>query len=275
MGGMKREFHDKLSDLSHTVANAAALGAERVAVNRFALDIAGKCTHPKGVQLYERPSAFVGGHVNIVPGGRIPIGIDYTVRCRQCDECNRARHRLWRDRARSETKAGVRTWFGTLTIAPSEQHRFLVSAQQRQARRGGDFDALDHGAQFRLRVAEAGRDIQKYLKRVRKESRAPLRYILVAEAHLSGLPHFHILVHERALDRPVRQHTLRDQWCLGFSRWKLVSDVAQVTYVTKYISKSAAARVRASQRYGTAVSLSSIAVSVGERPPQTNLLSGN
>ena len=123
-------------------------------------------------------------------------------------------------------------------------------ARQRLWSGGTDFDALSPHDQFMERMTEIGREVTLYLKRVRKESGARVRYLLVAEAHKSGLPHLHILVHEASPDKPVRHKTLEGQWKLGFTRFKLAHDVKTASYVCKYISKALLARVRASLRYG-------------------------
>lgn len=93
-------------------------------------------------------------------------------------------------------------------------------------------------------------EITKYLKRVRKKSGAPLRYILVAEAHKSGLPHYHMLIHECDPSRQVRHKDLTAAWSWGFTRFKLVETSNTAWYVCKYLSKAQLARVRASVRYG-------------------------
>jgi hypothetical protein len=80
-----------------------------------------------------------------------------------------------------------------------------------------------------------------------------MRFLLVAEAHKTGLPHYHALIHEVDPERPVRSRILRQQWTLGFSQCKLVAqgdETKSASYVAKYLAKSAAARVRASQGYG-------------------------
>lgn len=76
-----------------------------------------------------------------------------------------------------------------------------------------------------------------------------MRYCLVAEAHKSGLPHFHVVIHHRVV--PVRHKTLKEAWRLGFSDFKLVEENQAVArYVSKYLAKALGSRVRASARYG-------------------------
>lgn len=102
---------------------------------------------------------------------------------------------------------------------------------------------------FLARSAELLREVQLYIKRLRKKAR--FRYLVVVEAHESGLPHVHFLLHETH-DAPVRHAALKAQWPHGFIDAKLVepSDTRAAAYVSKYLSKSVLARVRASERYG-------------------------
>ena len=128
----------------------------------------------------------------------------------------------------------------------------MCVARQRLVARAVDFDLLSISQQFQARHQAIGPELTLFLKRVRKESAAKLRYCLVAEAHKSGLPHYHLVVHETG-GQPVRHKTLQGQWKLGFSNWKLVdiNDSGKTAaYVAKYLSKSALARVRASKHYG-------------------------
>lgn len=181
-----------------------------------------------------------------------PHVIELNVRCRRCEDCLAARARLWRMRAQAEIQSSARTWFGTLTLSPSEHFKVLSALRLRMAESGADFDTLDEADQFRARVRAIGAEITRWLKRVRKESGAKLRYCLVVERHKSGLPHWHVLIHE--VEGSVRERTLRKQWHLGFSMFKLVAqDEKQraANYVAKYLSKSLLSKVRASKAYGT------------------------
>jgi len=101
---------------------------------------------------------------------------------------------------------------------------------------------------FKRLLGECGRDVTLFLKRLRKTASAPIKYLVVSERHKSGVPHFHILVHEQ---RPnaVTHANLKHAWQAGFSHFKL-ADPKAAGYVAKYISKDALARVRASEHYG-------------------------
>jgi hypothetical protein len=155
----------------------------------------------------------------------------------------------WSFRAKAEVQSAPRTWFGTLTLRPEAHATMLSRVRVRLAGQGIDFDALPFGEQFLERVKECSPEVTKYLKRVRKQSVVGFRYLLVVEHHKSGLPHFHLLVHERQLGT-VRYAVLSSQWLLGFEKWNVVADLNQATYLCKYLSKATIARVRASAGYG-------------------------
>lgn len=146
-----------------------------------------------------------------------------------------------------------RTWFGTLTLRPEVQHARLSQARLRLARQGLDYDELPSVERFAERHREISRDLTLYLKRVRKQSGAAMRYLLVAEVHKSGDPHYHALVHEQDPQRPIKHAVLSGQWTLGHEKWRLVSDERECAYVAKYLGKAKTARVRASLAYGTGV----------------------
>lgn len=188
---------------------------------RWECDLSGRCHSPVWVGLQGRPSAAV-------PRGPY-ISTDLWVRCRKCDWCMRQRRMMWARRAQIEIRSSLRTWFCTLTFRP-EVHYLL------------GIRGTDH-------VAEAAKEVTKYLKRLRKETGARFRYMLVVEKHQNGLPHFHMLLHEIGV--PVRHEVLRRQWEQnGFGTWKLVEDQRAAWYCAKYLGKTAEARVRASIRYG-------------------------
>ena len=96
-----------------------------------------------------------------------------------------------------------------------------------------------------------------YLKRLRKNSGHAFRYLLVTERHdsvktapeLRNRPHLHMLLHEFA-NQPLRKSFLEQEWPYGFSSWRLTQGNAAAFYVSKYISKAAEVRTRASLQYG-------------------------
>lgn len=220
-------------------------------------DCAGNCERPVHRELYTaKPlQGRFGGpasRYDVVTertGGRT---IELQVRCRKCRPCLRVRAFQWRIRAVSETRASERTWFGTLTLSANEQARAFYAARRRLAAAGTRIESLSVEEQLFERHKEVSGELTRWLKRVRKESNAPLRYMLVMEAHKSGMPHYHCLIHELDASMPVRHHVLTRQWKLGFTKFNLVDvdDPAAAGYVCKYLSKSLTARVRASKGYG-------------------------
>lgn len=236
-----KQFHHS-SDVTRIVLQNLEFGVVRKSPYLSEWDVSGKCERPVSVQLSGRKYQDVLDEV-------ASSGLDLDVRCRKCTSCLRARAHLWRLRAAQETTHCARTWFGTLTLSPESHQAALERVRAKEAISGIDFDVLPPSEQFGTLTSEIGRDITLYLKRVRKESAATLRYLLVVEKHQSGDPHFHMLIHEPLIMSSVGERTLRKQWILGFSRWKL-ADPKTAGYVCKYISKSAEARVRASLHYG-------------------------
>lgn len=165
-----------------------------------------------------------------------------------CPSCKRAFREEWRARARSEIVASNRTWMATFTFRPD-----VVDQARNRVLRASDISVsqveCEAERMFQAMEAELAKELTLYWKRLRKAG-ARVRYLLVAEAHKSGVPHYHALVHEYA--DPVLKKALRSHWLCGFTTFKLV-DVSAANYVTKYMVKSMNARVRASVRYGEAM----------------------
>lgn len=157
---------------------------------------------------------------------------------------------MWSARAMHEVRNASRTWFVTLTLRPEEHTRLLYRGLIKKGKRGVDQSMLDPEEVFRVEQSEVALEITKYVKRVRKEAKSPLRFLIVCERHKNGHPHYHALIHERG--GPVTYKTLSSQWPLGFGKWKLIEDEKAAFYVVKYLGKSQDARVRASLRYGGA-----------------------
>lgn len=101
--------------------------------------------------------------------------------------------------------------------------------------------------QERGRFAVIAEELQRFLKRIRKNSKAELRYICVQELHKSGNPHYHLLIHE--VEGTLTKAVLQAAWRYGFSQAKL-ADPRTAIYVCKYLTKGEGARVRASLSYG-------------------------
>ena len=243
---------------------ALEAGAERLSVTSCEWRLAGRCERPRYIDLFGRPFqaesaapvwkdgfAYPSTEVNRF-GPQQPYRVHMWVRCRVCETCLRARAREWRYRAQSEIRAAERTWFGTLTLSPSEHLRSANIARRYCRIAGhGDFDALPMTDQFAMRHKVISRWITLYLKRVRKRSGAKFRYLLVAEAHKSGLPHYHYLLHETHPRQRVSWRQLSEPWPHGHMLAKLAGDDGAAPYLCKYLAKSGRARVRASVRYGT------------------------
>lgn len=235
---------------------------------RVVWDVAGSCESPVYREILgaapdvgeNQFAAPCGGspYVPDVLKGRYKRGpihvIELSVRCRKCAACLRSKAFYWRKRAEAEISASSgRTWFGTLTLTPSDHFRMEARARLRLERRGVRWDDLPLDEKFGERCNETGQEVTRWLKRVRKEAAVKLRYLLVAEPHKTGLPHYHILIHEVSQDGPVRHASLKRQWKLGFADFKLVAQSQPelaAAYVAKYISKTMSARVRASRGYG-------------------------
>jgi len=221
----------------------------------YVWDVSAKCTSPVYREIRGAVAPMIGrcvmtDEMERPRGGRTRMHL--YVPCRQCPTCLRRRSYMWAAKAMSELEAWPRTWFVTLTLRDEVQQWALQSARRRLDLQAVDYDSLTEAERFKERVRMISPSITRYLKRVREQSQAPLRYFLVAEAHKSGNPHFHALVHETRADRSIPYRVIRDQWDLGFGHAKVVDDNKRAAFYTaKYLSKSALARVRASVRYGS------------------------
>lgn len=218
-------------------------------------DIAGNCEQPVPVELKGRQRLYQERYVTITnsnPQSR-PRFADMFVRCRKCRTCLNAKAAQWRLRSSGEYRQSERTWLCTLTLDPAAHNRMLFQAHSRLRKAGVKIGELSDAEQFLEREAESYRELQLWMKRLRKNSGSSLRYLAVTERHKSGLPHYHVLLHERDPERPVRYNRhLKASWQLGFAKFNLVSDVRGAVYVVKYLTKSPEARVRASAHYGAA-----------------------
>lgn len=183
----------------------------------------------------------------------------YTVRCRKCGPCRRAKRNYWGFAAMEVTREtmehGNRTWFGTLTLCPEAQVQLLRRARDAHREPHAEWWADPHcDERFAAVRVQFLRECQKYWKRLRKAGHR-FRYLLVFERHQSGLPHAHFLLHEEA--GAIRKRELRGQWPLGFIQASLVGGRARnaaapekaAWYAVKYLTKSHQARVVASRGY--------------------------
>lgn len=250
-------------DRAVTILKKAVLaGAERTGPLSARWNISGNCTDTYWMTYQGRPrdpgeGPFREGSKHTHTGGKGTIYIDIGTRCRRCAACLKNRMLSWRYRAKRETMRAARNWWGTLTFAPSQRYRIEVEARRYAASRSVAWETLSDEERFSRIVAFSLKEVTKYLKRVRKAAKASFRYVLVTERHKSGDPHFHLIVHETEL-HPITHKILSGQWngknfSLGFEKWRLIpfgDEERHVGYVTDYISKALASKVRASQRYG-------------------------
>lgn len=283
-------------------------GASRISVFEAEWEVHGTCLQPVRVECSGRklrdmyvgkwqyatdtsPDAFpydqVAHYKRVQYGkattGTPPYVVWLTTPCRKCDECRKARKRLWARRAFVEMTRAPRTWLITLTLTPA-WHAHIASLCRAHYGRAfvrtyskpfaahclawvrnmdkDPWDGLSYLEQFAQRNVMAGKEITKMFKRWRKEGNN-FRYFMVVEPHLGersetgepgenyGMPHYHILLHEQG--QPMRKRMLEASWPCGFVGAKLVADDEQgkaVWYLVGYLAKTLASRVRASVRYG-------------------------
>lgn len=248
--------HDRMVNLFIRAMNG---GAVRLSQSALRWEIHGDCLDPYWTETVGRPHGkgdlFRPDRDHVFIGGKGTLRVEITTRCRKCAKCAKARSNEWRYRAREELRRAGRTWFGTLTMSPEAQYRMLSLARHNAATRAVPWNTLSDEERFRRVASTSLKEVTLYIKRVRKEAAVPIRYMCVTERHKSGLPHFHMLVHEVEL-KPVKHKTLSSQWHLGFEKWRLVphEDLNSARYICKYLTKDAVTRIRASQLYGKSIS---------------------
>lgn len=225
---------------------ALMAGGFHVSPGHVQWNIAGRCSEPRGVEV-------ASSSMDLIARNKL-TWVELKVRCRKCPNCARFRSAMWRDRARTEIALWPVSYLGTLTLTPDEQYRSLLIAQQSLAEQAVRIDELSEAEIFRERCSVIGEWFTLYMKRVRKALGTPMRYLLVAEAHRSGLPHLHVLLHEcerYSQDAWDTFSVLKSQWPHGHCTFNGIErDMRASYYVCKYLSKSALARVRASRFYG-------------------------
>lgn len=209
--------------------------AERRLAGHDHANVAGNCMDP--VEL------FLAAARTIQHGPTVTYA---WARCRKCPACLYANSMKWGARGAAEIAASTRTWFGTLTLAP--EHRMRGIARASRLGRKATVESEDRAEETGIIGSVFQPDITKMMKRLRKL--APLRYLCVMEAHIDGIPHWHMLIHERG--ERLSKRDLDANWRLGFTQFRLVdtSDPRPAFYVSKYLSKAAQSRVRASMHYG-------------------------
>lgn len=250
---LKRLHHDHALRLLRT---AVAAGAERTGLGSAKWFLAGSCQNPYWTTYVGRPEGEPKWFT--FDGGKMAIHLDIATRCRRCEKCRAFRSWEWKHRMTEELRHGVRSWYGTLTLRPAEQYRVLVEGRRYTEARGVAWQSLSEDERFAIRARFALNEVSKYVKRFRKRAwgargKSPMAWVAVTEKHKSGLPHFHMLVHESAM-RPVTHEILSSSWGLGFERWRLVrpDEGAQEVawYLCAYLTKDFSTRIRCSEKYG-------------------------
>ena len=240
--------------LARLIAQAPPLDLQRLTHHSFEWDVSGDCLRRLTRELFARADRGQTKHLDWQPGRPGPLRLILHVRCRKCEPCRMQRRNLWAARAHTECERAMRTWFGTVTCRPGQVQEALNRIRASHARNGDDFDAFPEETRFRLLSNELGKLVTKALKRLRKNTQVPFRNLMVAEAHESGWPHWHLLIHEVLITRPfVKNQDLKPTFeaTLGHTNFKLVKNRKRgIWYVTKYVAKAAPTRVRASQAYG-------------------------
>ena len=172
---------------------AMTAGGRRVSPTTFEWDVSNGCENPVIMTKTGRPPAEDGEkYVEIVPGSKHTLTLEMVVACRKCSQCLRRRRREWTMRSAAEISQAQRTWFVTLTIRPAQLYVCEVIAGKRDIK----LKERTQNEQERARFAVIVEEIQRFLKRIRKNSKAKLRYICVQELHKNGNPHYHLLIHE-------------------------------------------------------------------------------
>lgn len=235
------------SDLLLLIADGLSKGAVQHSRMRYEWDIGGDCISPRGRTITATPEADTGRDYGYKPGKSHTLTLLLHTRCRKCETCLAQRSSLWMGRALGEIRRANRTWMCTFTLAEDQQYLYGLRAVQAEKRRGNNWDDLSSDDQLLARHRAIQGELTKWFKRLRKSGHS-FRYLLVMEAHKSGLPHYHALLHE--IGDPISYRNLKSaNWALGFTRFT-VAETYSCYYVTKYLAKDCKARVRASVAYG-------------------------
>lgn len=244
-------------DLTRRVYDALANGKAELDDQRWIVRYAGNCESPIAIPSYASTGALI---------------VRTLTRCRRCKPCLRARQFYWGYAAMKTTEAaqaaGLRTWFGTLTLSPESQQQFLNLARVEYMATEGTssefpkwLDEVKCDERFKLVRIQILKEVQRFWKRLRKQGHE-FKYFLVFERHKSGLPHMHFLMHETA--QPILKRDIQSQWPWGFTNVSIVGGKASraaapekaAWYVVKYLSKSIQARQIASTGYAKDLKLS-------------------
>ena len=161
-------------EVSTLVQTALMAGGRRISATTVEWDVSNGCESPVLMEFTGRPAAEDGEkYVHICPGSRHTLRLEMWVACRKCARCMRRRRRLWTMRAAAEISSAKRTWFVTLTLQPAR--RFLCETLARKRDIGYDERTQDERDAARFAVIAS--ELQRFMKRIRKNSRAKLRFL--------------------------------------------------------------------------------------------------
>lgn len=254
--------------------NAIASGATRISPFTSVWDLSNSCHEPVHVTVWARPNCR-DRHMQM-DKGTFPVEVTLNVRCRKCAACRKARGALWAFRAHKEICGADRSWFVTLTVRDNQtsfhdkrmnMQKAIYIAQSKMI--GTELLDLPNEEILLALHNVIQPEVTKYLKRVRERVRATygapivLRYLLVMEPHQergTHLPHYHMLIHSYDVGRPLLKEHLHNgekftepNWKIGFWHGRIIDDDRKklaAWYISKYLNKYAASRVRASLAYG-------------------------
>lgn len=240
---------------------------EPVGLRQWRAHLAGNCTAPFERRLIGAVNAYSRRKHRKSAG----IVLTEEYRCGKCGPCREHRRKTWMARAVVEHNRSARSWMVTFTLSPAWQAELSVKADKLYRQKHANAD-LPTSKQERLdlKMRVLKRLIGRWLRVLAGPgSTASKRaYVLVAELHKSGEPHFHMLIHEREAGSIFRdedchftrrgEYFVGDEsrakklWRFGFCRISMCKDEAGAVYVMKYLAKTQTYRVAASQHYGAA-----------------------
>lgn len=245
---------------------------DQMARNVVHANFAPKCSDPREF----------GGEATTSPGNRIEVRM--TAPCRRCPECLRRKRAVWAFRCVHENRQATFTRFVTLTLTEQARYIILCRAQARAVRVDDDtgeiipcWDEWSEHQQSYAFFLELGKEVTKYLKRVRKacEKVIRIRYSLFYErGDERRREHVHLLVHMYPLIpcgfEPTGEYygvPWDDVWWHLTRKWRDYDLVPGVPlgiadadpirspekggwYVAAYLQQDSHNRARASLRYG-------------------------
>lgn len=154
---------------------------------------------------------------------------DFLSRCGKCGPCVRLKKWLKTNRIELEMKSAHGAWFCTLTQVQFE---------------------LDDGRKFGVMTYE---NVKKFLKRLRKNTGAEIKFVMAEELHRSGVRHWHaILMHRGTVSKRQLEAAWAGDDLAGHCMVRRINGRGAARYVMKYIGKDEAYIVRSSIHLGKA-----------------------